>query len=144
MSKFLRAKGIIESLSLLLPVTLFYLIWIFIDILVLTQNQKPSTSALLWIFPGYLAWTLCEYVGHRYIEHRPMSGKRTPEWLTDWFPHLEHHQQPQNLNDIFEIHQSSLIVACAAAAFMLLSGDTSTACILHTGFNIQSLSLPSA
>ena len=134
MKSFLRAKGVTESLSMLLPVTLYYLVWILVEILVFAQKDMPSINILFWAFLGYLAWTLCEYIGHRYIEHRPLDGKKSPAWLIDWFPHVEHHRHPEVLDDIFEMRQSSLIVACVGLVFMLLSGDMTTTCILHIGF----------
>ena len=107
-----QTKGLLESLSLLLPMSLFYAVWLLADffILINIEFSKSPTMIALLLLMGYLSWTFCEYIAHRYIEHRPMSGRKSPKWLIDWFPHVDHHQQPQNLNDIFEIHQSSLII----------------------------------
>ncbi|MBJ80732.1 MAG: hypothetical protein CMH60_05375 [Myxococcales bacterium] len=134
MTKFLRAKGVLESLSMLLPVTLFYLVWILMNMVVLAQTSPPSLYTLLWILPGYLSWTLFEYLGHRYIEHRPMVGKKVPAWVVAWSAHAEHHNHTEVLDDVFDLYQSGIIVLGAAALFMFLSGNMVTTCALHTGF----------
>ncbi|MDP7039791.1 MAG: sterol desaturase family protein [Myxococcota bacterium] len=136
MTKYFQSKGLLESLSLLLPVSLFYAVWILAEFCILINiefDKSPAMIALLLLL-GYLTWTLCEYIGHRYIEHRPLDGKKVPAWVIDWSPHVEHHHQPEIPDDVFDIHQSGLIVTGAGLLFMLLSHNIATTCILHTGF----------
>ena len=87
-------------------------------------------SALATVAVGFVAWTLVEYVGHRWVMHGP---QRSPLARA----HRAHHQEPDDLSVRGSIIYGTiaLLLVTASAAIIALVLD-SAAWHLALGFSI--------
>src|SRR5262245_20428819 len=98
--------------------------WIFpllavLGLLLSHSYSNARMSSLLWLFPsGLVAWTLVEYVLHRFIFHA--EGRKTALQRLLSADHLQHHAVPRDTAHIL-VHTGPAMAwsALVGLAFLL-------------------------
>lgn len=93
-----------KNLDLVLPLTVFYvLIAVFCLFLATFVFQVGSLTQLHYLGAGLAAWTLCEYLMHRFVLHEPSH----PRTIGEWHGHVFHHGAPKHRDEmVFPIRGS--------------------------------------
>lgn len=98
-----------------------------------------SLKMLLIIVAGCLSWALIEYALHRFVFHYQAESARGREIIYNM--HLNHHEDPKNVDQLFAGLRTSLPVAtlyCLAA--WLATGSWQVMALLFTGLIVGYLS----
>lgn len=108
----------------LYPATLLYSAYANTVLALALGSQAPAAVALAYYAGGWLAWTLVEYLAHRYVLHYrfPDGPGALQHWLHRTFDnlHTEHHARPWDGNHINgTIKDTFLYMALFAASSFL-------------------------
>ena len=102
------------------------------------RSHPADIRNLFWLFPlGLVAWSLLEYVLHRFVFHINCRNARLSEIINA--SHVQHHMAPRNPDKLFvHLHYSlaisTLIFGGLYAAFGRMDFSTGMLCGIWTGF----------
>jgi sterol desaturase/sphingolipid hydroxylase (fatty acid hydroxylase superfamily) len=107
-----------------LPATAFYTTY-SLAVLTLSLRSRPAAPVLAWFGGGMVAWTLLEYLVHRYVLHgRFPAGPGVYRRFTHRFfdpLHWEHHARPWDSNHINGTLKDTLPFSAVFIALGLLT-----------------------
>lgn len=112
----------------LYPSTVFYPA-LFLSVIALAAREGRSGSIALFTAAGLVAWTLVEYLVHRYILHgRFPDGPGIQHFLHKQFDHLHlaHHARPWDGNHVNGTLKDTLAPASVFMVVALLAGPLHT------------------
>ena len=98
--------------------------WIFplVAVVLLYVTSRPEQSRfgdLLWLFPfGVAAWTLLEYILHRFAFHiqTPIRNPRLRDFV--YASHLAHHASPRDPNQLLVLPAYGLVISAVLFGLM--------------------------
>ena len=125
--KIARILGLNHKYEIILPLSLFYGSLGVVFSIYSLATTDPLTYAL-YFFPGFMLWTLLEYIFHRW-------NHEMPKWDVD--NHLFHHKFPDDPSEfVFEFTQSVPMYLVISSIFVALSPSYGAAAASAAGFAI--------